>query len=559
MTKHIFVTGGVVSSLGKGLTSASVGMLLEQRGLTVRMQKLDPYINVDPGTMSPYQHGEVYVLDDGSETDLDLGHYERFTNCLLTRDANYTTGQIYLKVIEKERRGEFLGKTVQVIPHITNEIKDCISRLATDDVDVVITEIGGTVGDIESQPFLEAIRQFALDVGKENCLYIHLTLVPYLKAAGELKTKPTQHSVGLLRQIGIQPDILICRTEREISDEDRQKIALFCNTPFEAVIEERDKDFSIYEVPLSLVDHQLDELIVKRLNLSAQALNLESWRDLVHRLRNPECEINIAVVGKYAEHKDAYKSIYEAIDHAGISNRAQIRVGRIQSEEISREGPERILSGYDGILVPGGFGERGTEGKVEAIRWARERNIPFFGICLGLQCAVIEFARNVANLEDSNSTEFDKDTQHPVICLLDEQKKITKMGGTMRLGAQVATLTPNTKVQFAYDSTTVSERHRHRYEFNNVYRQQFEAHGLKIAGTSPDGSLVEAIELTDHPWFVAVQYHPEFKSKPTKAHPLFDGFVAAAVDRHKKREKTVNDSHINKDLSSVDEFSVDNN
>ncbi len=557
MTKHIFVTGGVVSSLGKGLTSASIGMLLEQRGLTVRMQKLDPYINVDPGTMSPYQHGEVYVLDDGSETDLDLGHYERFTNSVLTRDANYTTGQIYLKVIEKERRGEFLGKTVQVIPHITNEIKDCISRLATDDVDVVITEIGGTVGDIESQPFLEAIRQFALDVGKENCLYIHLTLVPYLKAAGELKTKPTQHSVGLLRQIGIQPDILICRTERSISDEDRQKIALFCNTPFEAVIEERDKDFSIYEVPLSLVDHQLDDLIVRRLNLSAKELNLDNWHDLLHRLRNPECEINIAVVGKYAEHRDAYKSIYEAIDHAGICNRAQIRVGRIQSEEISREGPERILSGYDGILVPGGFGERGTEGKVEAIRWARERGIPFFGICLGLQCAVIEFARNVANLKDSNSTEFDKDTQHPVICLLDEQKNITDMGGTMRLGAQMATLTPGSKVQNAYEATTVSERHRHRYEFNNVYRQQFEAHGMTIAGTSPDGALVEAIELVDHPWFVAVQYHPEFQSKPTKAHPLFDGFVAAAVERRNKRDTNVVEPHIANETSTTDEFSIE--
>ena len=380
MTKHIFVTGGVVSSLGKGLTSASIGMLLERRGLRVRMQKLDPYINVDPGTMSPFQHGEVYVLDDGSETDLDLGHYERFTNSVLTRDSNFTTGQIYLKVIEQERRGEFLGKTVQVIPHITNQIKKCIAKLGDDETDVVITEIGGTVGDIESQPFLEAIRQFSLDVGKENCLYIHLTLVPYLKAAAELKTKPTQHSVGQLRQIGIQPDILICRTERELPADERDKIALFCNVPTNSVIEERDKDFSIYEVPLSLVEHGLDDLIVRKMNINAKSLEMDDWRDLIHRLRNPDCEISIAVVGKYAEHKDAYKSIYEAIDHAGMEHHAQIRIGRIQSEAIEREGPERLLSGYDGILIPGGFGERGTEGKVEAISWARERKIPFLSL-----------------------------------------------------------------------------------------------------------------------------------------------------------------------------------
>jgi CTP synthase len=531
MTKHIFVTGGVVSSLGKGLTSASVGMLLEQRGLRVRMQKLDPYLNVDPGTMSPYQHGEVYVLDDGSETDLDLGHYERFTHSPLTRDSNYTTGQIYMAVINKERRGEFLGKTVQVIPHVTNEIKDVIQKLAADDVDVVITEIGGTVGDIESQPFLEAIRQFALDVGKENCLYIHLTLVPYLKAAGELKTKPTQHSVGQLREIGIQPDVLICRTERSLGRDDREKIALFCNLPLDAVIEEKDKDFSIYEVPLSLVDNRLDEIIVRRLNLAAGPLELDNWRDLLHRLRNPEHEISIAVVGKYAEHRDAYKSIYEALDHAGIAHRAQIRIQRIQSEEVEREGPERLLSGYDGLLVPGGFGERGIEGKVEAIRFARERNMPFFGICLGMQCAVIEFARNVVGLPGAHSTEFNKDTPHPVICLLDEQRKITFKGGTMRLGAHEARLEPASRAAEAYGSTTIFERHRHRYEFNNIYRQQCEAHGLLIAGASPDRSLVELIEIPDHPWFLAVQFHPEFKSKPTQAHPLFAGFVAAAVQR----------------------------
>jgi len=532
MTKHIFVTGGVVSSLGKGLTSASIGMLLERRGLRVRMQKLDPYINVDPGTMSPYQHGEVYVLDDGSETDLDLGHYERFTNSPLTRDANYTTGQIYLSVIEKERRGEFLGKTVQVIPHVTNEIKSVIRKLADDDVDVVITEIGGTVGDIESQPFLEAIRQFSLDAGKENCLYIHLTLVPYLKAAGELKTKPTQHSVGLLRQIGIQPDILICRTERSISHEDREKIGLFCNVPIEAVIEEKDKDFSIYEVPLSLVDNGLDELIVRRLKLTASSLELDDWRDLLHRLRHPDHEISIAVVGKYAEHNDAYKSIYEALDHAGIHHGAQVRFGRIQSEDIEREGPERLLAGFDGILVPGGFGERGIEGKIEAIRFARERGVPFFGICLGMQCAAIEFARNAVGLEGANSTEFSKDSPHPVICLLDEQKNITAKGGTMRLGAQPAHLDEQGRAFECYGRDEISERHRHRYEFNNVYRQQFAAHDMLFSGTSPDNTLVEIIEVKSHPWFVAVQFHPEFKSQPTEPPPLFAGFVEAAIQRH---------------------------
>jgi len=536
MTKHIFVTGGVVSSLGKGLTSASIGMLLERSGLKVRMQKLDPYINVDPGTMSPYQHGEVYVLDDGSETDLDLGHYERFTNGPLTRQSNYTTGQIYLSVIEKERRGEFLGKTVQVIPHITNEIKSCIAKLGEEDsngetADVVITEIGGTVGDIESQPFIEAIRQFSLDHGKENCLYIHLTLVPYLKAAGELKTKPTQHSVGLLRQIGVQPDILICRTERELPAEEREKIALFCNVPFESVIEERDKDFSIYEVPLSMGDHGLHELCLKKLGLKSKAPDVDDWRDILHRLRNPKTEISIAVVGKYAEHRDAYKSIYEAIDHAGIEHQAQIRIGRIQSEDVEREGPERILAGYHGILVPGGFGERGVEGKVEAIRWARERKVPFLGICLGMQCAVIEFARNVAGLENANSSEFDKDSNHPVICLLDEQRNITDKGGTMRLGSQQSAVRDKTPSLACYQNKSIDERHRHRYEFNNQYRQQLEANGLVIAATSKEDSLVEIVEVTDHPWFVAVQFHPEFKSKPTSSHPLFAGFVEAAVSK----------------------------
>ncbi|MDE0862888.1 MAG: CTP synthase [Rubripirellula sp.] len=539
MTKHIFVTGGVVSSLGKGLTSASIGMLLEQRGLRVRLQKLDPYINVDPGTMSPYQHGEVYVLDDGSETDLDLGHYERFTSGKLTRDCNYTAGQIYLSVIEKERKGQFLGKTVQVIPHITNEIKSVIKRMGGDNVDVVITEIGGTVGDIESLPFLEAIRQFSLDVGRDNCLYMHLTLVPYLKAADELKTKPTQHSVGQLRAIGIQPDVLVCRCEHSISRDDREKIALFCNVPTEAVIEEKDKDFSIYEVPLSLVDNKLDELIVEKLGLvTAQSLDITPWTDLLHGLRNPRHEISIAVVGKYAEHKDAYKSIYEAIDHAGMHHQTQIRIGRIQSADIEREGAERLLSGYHGILVPGGFGERGIEGKVQAIRFARERKIPFFGICLGMQCAVIEYGRQVVGLDRAHSSEFDKDTEHPVICLLDEQQNVTQMGGTMRLGSQPTVLDKDSIAGQSYETENIDERHRHRYEFNNQYRQQFEANGMRFSGTSPNGCLVEIVEIPDHPWFVAVQFHPEFKSKPLNPHPLFIGFVAAAVERHSDRKSS---------------------
>ncbi len=542
MTKHIFVTGGVVSSIGKGLTSASIGMLLEARGLKVRMQKLDPYINVDPGTMSPYQHGEVYVLDDGSETDLDLGHYERFTDGPLTRDSNYTTGQIYLSVIEKERKGQFLGKTVQVIPHITDEIKSVIRKVGEQDVDVVITEIGGTVGDIESLPFLEAIRQYPLIAGQENCLFIHLTLVPYLKAAGELKTKPTQHSVGQLRQIGIQPDILICRCEQSISRDERDKIALFCNLQPQAVIEEKDKDFSIYEVPLSLVSNGLDEQICKRLGLSTSTPDLEPYNDILHRLRNPKHEISIAVVGKYAEHKDAYKSIYESLDHAGIHHHAQIRIGRIQSADIENEGPECLLSGYDGILVPGGFGERGIEGKVQAVRYAREKGIPFFGICLGMQCAVIEYGRSVIGLVDAHSTEFNKDTQHPVICLLDEQREITNMGGTMRLGAQPCVLREETKSLKAYENSEISERHRHRYEFNNVYRQQFTANGMVFAGTSPDDGLVEIVEIPDHPWFVAVQFHPEFKSKPTKSHPLFANFIEAAIERRSRKSSASTES-----------------
>ena len=530
MAKHIFVTGGVVSSLGKGLTCASIGMLLEQRGLRVRLQKFDPYINVDPGTMSPYQHGEVYVLDDGSETDLDLGHYERFTDAPLTRDCNYTTGKIYLSVIQKEREGRFYeGKTVQVIPHVTDEIKGAIRCLVDDDVDVVITEIGGTVGDIEGLPFLEAIRQFALDVGRENCLYIHLTLVPYLKAAGELKTKPTQHSVGALRQIGIQPDLLICRTEHPIAVDDKEKIALFCNVEPKAVIEERDKQFSIYEVPLSLVNHGLDEILVKRLHLKASPLNLTAWREMVERIMHPKHEVRIAVVGKYMKHRDAYKSVYEALDHAGIANRTRVIVVRVEAEQVEGRGADALLGGVDGILVPGGFGMRGIEGKIEAIRFARAHKVPFFGICLGMQCAVVECARDLLGLENANSTEFEQTTDHPVIWLMEEQESVRERGGTMRLGSWPCVLAPGSLAHEAYRLDLINERHRHRYEFNNSYRRRFQDQGLVATGLSPDGTIVEIMERRDHPWFVAVQFHPEFKSKPTKAHPLFRDFIAAAL------------------------------
>jgi CTP synthase len=531
MAKHIFVTGGVVSSLGKGLTSASIGMLLERRGLRVRLQKFDPYINVDPGTMSPYQHGEVYVLDDGAETDLDLGHYERFTTAPLNRDCNYTTGKIYQSVIQKERKGDYLGQTVQVIPHVTNEIKSAVHRLGGDDVDVVITEIGGTVGDIEAMPFLEAIRQFGLDIGKQNCLYIHLTLVPYLKAAGEAKTKPTQHSVGELRKIGIQPDILICRTERELGKEECEKIAQFCNVEPQAVIEERDKSVSIYEVPLSLVDNRLDGLIVEKLRLQAAPLDIADWKQILERIMHPKNEVTVAVVGKYIKHHDAYKSVYEALSHAGIALNCKVHLRKVESEDLERLGAEVALGAVDGLLVPGGFGYRGIGGKVAAIRYAREKKMPFLGLCLGLQCAVIEFARNVLGLPDANSTEFDRNCADPVVCLLDEQHEITDLGGTMRLGAFDQVLVDGSRARQAYGSEIVSERHRHRYEFNNAYRSAFEKKGFCISGTSPDGGLVEVIELADHPWFVAVQCHPEFKSKPTAAHPLFREFLRTCLDR----------------------------
>ncbi|VTR92309.1 ctp synthase : CTP synthase OS=Singulisphaera acidiphila (strain ATCC BAA-1392 / DSM 18658 / VKM B-2454 / MOB10) GN=pyrG PE=3 SV=1: CTP_synth_N: GATase [Gemmata massiliana] len=537
MTKHIFVTGGVVSSLGKGLTSASIGLLLEKRGLRVRLQKLDPYLNVDPGTMSPYQHGEVYVLDDGTETDLDLGHYERFTHAVLNKDCNYTTGKIYLSVIEKERRGDYRGKTVQVIPHVTDEIKGCIKKMVAPDVDVVITEIGGTVGDIEGMPYFEAIRQYALDVGKNNCLFVHLTLVPYLKAAGELKTKPTQRSVRDLREIGIQPDILICRTEKDIPKDECEKIALFCNVERNAVIEEKDKEFSIYEVPLSLANNKLDELVVEKLHLThAKPLDMSEWSRMLDTMRAPEHEVTIGFVGKYVKHRDAYKSVYESLDHAGIAHRTKVRVLRIESDKLADEGAAQALANVDGLLIPGGFDKRGIEGKIEAIRFARETGLPFFGICLGLQCATIEFARHVAGLENANSTEFDKASPHPVVCLLEEQEGVTNLGGTQRLGAYPCHLKPNTKARAAFGVDVISERHRHRYEVNNNFRDRLEAQGMIFSGTSPDGSLVEAIELKDHPWFVAVQSHPEFLSKPTKPHPLFRDFIGASLERRHSRK-----------------------
>ena len=569
MTKHIFITGGVVSSLGKGLTSASLGMLLESHGLSVRMQKLDPYLNVDPGTMSPFQHGEVYVLNDGSETDLDLGHYERFTNGPLTVNSSWTTGKIYLSVIDRERRGEYKGKTVQVVPHVTNEIKRVIRSLEADDVDVVITEIGGTVGDIEGLPFLEAIRQFSLDVGKENCVYVHLTLVPYLKAARELKTKPTQHSVGQLREIGIQPDFLICRTEQPISREDIDKIALFCNVQSSHVVEERDCDLSIYEVPVALADHGLDGLILEQLRLKGRKEpDLSHWYDILQRLQTPERQVTIAVVGKYAKHKDAYKSVYEALDHAGISNRTKIRIERIPSDRLDRKETQEMIRSANGILIPGGFGERGTEGKIEAVRIARENGIPFFGVCVGMQCAVIEYARHVAGLEGANSTEFDGETPYPVFTLQASgqvsgfglqasgdreqgagsrgQDKVPNVNpevrspkpeacpearNTMRLGARQTVLREGSRAADQYRTLEISERHRHRYELNPVFRETLATAGLLIAGTSADDQLVDVVEVPAHPWFVAVQYHPEFRSQPTRPHPLFDGFIAAAVKR----------------------------
>lgn len=530
MTKYIFTTGGVISSLGKGIASASIGKIMESRGLKVSLVKLDPYINVDPGTMNPYQHGEVYVTEDGAETDLDLGHYERFTRSVTSRFNNVTTGQIYNTVIAKERHGDYLGKTIQVIPHITGEIKDRIKKAAqASKADIVIVEVGGTVGDIESLPFLEAIRQFRMDAGYKNTLYVHLTLIPYIKTAEEIKTKPTQHSVGKLREIGIQPDILICRTEKSLSDDIKEKISLFCNVTKNCVIEAKDAD-TIYEVPIIFKDQGLDKIILKHFGLKCTSTDLKGWQSkVVERAVSPRKKVEIAVVGKYIGLQDAYKSIYESIVHAGIYNDTKVIVHKIDSEDIEKDGPSKFLKGVSGVLIPGGFGYRGIEGKIAAIKFARENNIPFLGLCLGMQCAVIEFARNVCGLKEANSSEFDNKTPHPVISLLKEQKMVKDIGGTMRLGAYPCSIKKGTLAYRAYKKTSISERHRHRYEFNNKYRKLLEKKGIILSGLYPKKNLVEMVEIKDHPFFIAVQFHPEFKSKPDRAHPLFREFITTAL------------------------------
>ncbi|MFD0713149.1 CTP synthase [Paenibacillus sp. GCM10027626] len=533
MTKYIFVTGGVVSSLGKGITAASLGRLLKNRGLKVTIQKFDPYINVDPGTMSPYQHGEVFVTDDGAETDLDLGHYERFIDINLSKNSNVTTGKIYSTVITKERRGEYLGGTVQVIPHITNEIKDRVFRAGKETgADVVITEIGGTVGDIESLPFLEAIRQIKSDIGRDNVMYIHVTLIPFIKAAGEVKTKPTQHSVKELRSIGIQPNVIVCRTEHPMAEELKRKVALFCDIDANAVVECIDAP-TLYEVPLNLRAQGLDDFVVNHLKLTTNEPDMTGWESLVNRVKNLKHTTEIAIVGKYVALHDAYLSIVESLSHAGFELDSDIKIRWVNAEELTEDNVEEALDGVAGILVPGGFGDRGIEGKINAIRYAREREIPFFGICLGMQVAVIEYARNVVGLLDANSSEINPSTPYPVIDLLPEQKDVEDLGGTMRLGLYPCKVVEGSLAEREYADELVYERHRHRYEFNNEYREQIEASGLRISGTSPDGRLVEMVELPDHPWFLAVQFHPEFKSRPNRPQPLFRGFVKAALGKTK--------------------------
>ena len=529
-TKYIFVTGGVVSSLGKGITAASLGRLLKNRGLRVSIQKFDPYLNIDPGTMSPYQHGEVFVTEDGAETDLDLGHYERFIDENLTKNSNVTSGKVYYSVISKERRGEYLGGTVQVIPHITNELKERIYNVEKEtDVDVVITEIGGTVGDIESQPFLEAIRQIQYEVGKENTCFIHVTLVPYLGKAGELKTKPTQHSVKELRSIGIQPDIIVCRSEKELSTEIKNKIGLFCNIEGASVIQNLDAE-NLYEVPLMLHKECLDNLVCDKLNLKTKPIENDEWIDMVRKLKALKKNVKIGLVGKYVELQDAYISVVEALNHGGLYNDSNIEIKWINAESINLESVKSYLGDVDGILVPGGFGSRGVEGKIEAIRYARENKVPFLGICLGMQCAVIEYARNVLKLSDANSAELVSETKNPVIDLMSEQKNVEELGGTLRLGSYPCKLKVGTKSNKAYKSELVNERHRHRYEFNNIYREKLIDNGLVLSGISPDGKLVEIIEIENHPWFVATQFHPELKSRPNRPHPLFVEFVKASLE-----------------------------
>jgi len=542
--KYIFVTGGVVSSLGKGLAAASIGALLEGHGYRVTLQKLDPYVNVDPGTMSPYQHGEVYVTTDGAETDLDLGHYERFTNTVTTKNHNWTTGKIYLSVIQKERRGDYLGRTVQVIPHVTNEIKESMQLVASDgNVDIVLIEVGGTVGDIESQPYLEAIRQLRQDLGRENTLYIHLTLVPFIGTAGELKTKPTQHSVRDLRSIGIQPDILLCRTDRFLPQDIREKIALFCDVPEEAVITAKDVS-SIYEVPLVLADEGLDDIVLRGLSLPpATPCDMSSWVELKNRIKNPTDEITVHVVGKYVGYEDSYKSLNEALYHAGFTHQIKVSINWVEAEALEAEDGDKLLSGADGILVPGGFGDRGSRGMMRAAQVARETGIPYFGICYGFQWAAVEFARNVCGLEAADSTECNEDTPHKVIYKLRDLLGVDDLGGTMRLGSYPCELLDSTRTYDAYGKQAIAERHRHRYEFNREYESVLTENGLVISGRSPDGKFVEAIELPNHPWFVAVQFHPEFQSKPRNPHPLFDHFVKATYN-HRKSSKSSSESMV---------------
>ena len=532
--KYIFVTGGVVSSLGKGLTAGALGALLEMRGLTVRIQKFDPYLNVDPGTMSPFQHGEVYVLDDGAETDLDLGHYERFTSGKLSRANSLSSGQIYEAVIAKERRGDYLGKTVQVIPHVTNEIKERIYK-GGKGVDVLITEIGGTTGDIEGLPFLEALRQFALEIGPKDCIFIHVTLVPYVTAAGELKTKPTQQSVAKLREIGIQPHLLVCRCEKPLTLEMREKLSMFCNVPVKAVFAAEDVESSIYELPGMLQKQGMDQHVCELLGIKARPNPKNIWADIVHRIKSPKHEVKIGVVGKYIELQDAYKSVYESLAHAGIANHCRVNVVRVDAEELETKAGLRQLAKLDGILVPGGFGDRGIEGKIAAAGFARKNKIPYYGLCLGLQVAMIEFARNVLGLKKANSMEIDPKTPEPVVVLMDEQRNVVAKGGTMRLGAYETKLKPGTLARKAYGADSVTERHRHRYEVNNDYIERFEKAGMLISGWNPKRGLVEIGELKDHPWFLGVQCHPEFQSKPNKAHPLFAAFIAAAIKRKAKK------------------------
>ena len=538
MSKFIFITGGVVSSLGKGIAAGAIGLILKECGLVIKNQKLDPYLNVDPGTMSPSQHGEVFVTDDGTEADLDLGHYERFTGVPANKYSNFTAGSIYYDVLTKERRGDYLGATVQIVPHITDHLKQCILSLESDDVDVIISEVGGTVGDIEGLFFLETLRQIAFERGRDNVMFVHVTLIPHLSSTDEIKTKPTQHSVQKLREVGISPDVLICRTVRHIEDPVKRKISLFCNVPVEAVIDEKDVDKSIYEVPFVLLNQKLDRIIAERLKLKIKKPNMSEWQKILDQVENTKHHITIGLIGKYAGQADSYKSVVESLEHAAIGNNSTIEIKIIPSEKLEKDGGMKLLAGLDGILVPGGFGDRGVLGKILSIKYAREKRIPFLGICLGMQCATIEFARNVCNMAGAHSTEFDPKTNYPVISLLEEQKKVVNLGGTMRLGAYPCTLLKGSKASEAYNKQNISERHRHRFEFNNEYREVLQKKGMIFSGTSPDKSLVEIVELKDHPWFLACQFHPEFKSRPVAPHPLFKDFIKASIKNQNKSNKS---------------------